>query len=63
MHTPEDFIRRFGPIEPLESANDRSRECRVPSRDYPHRDSTFAGQFWTSGYFLPGQDPASDDLS
>jgi hypothetical protein len=62
MHTPEDFIRRFGPIEPLESANDRWRECRVPSRDYPHSGSMFAGQFWTSGYFLPGEDPASDDL-
>jgi hypothetical protein len=22
----------------------------------------FAGQFWTSGYFLPGEDPFSDDL-
>ena len=34
----------------------------MPCRDYPNCDPMFAGQFWTSGYFLPGQDPASDGL-
>jgi hypothetical protein len=62
MPTREDFIRRFGPIEPLASANARWCECRVPSRDYPRSGPMFAGQFWTSGYFLPGEDPAGDDL-
>jgi len=34
----------------------------VPSRDYPDSGPMFTGQFWTSGYFLPDQDPASDAL-
>ncbi len=57
-----NFTRRFGPIRPLEAANARWRECRVPSRDYPNSGPMFAGQFWTSGYFLPGEDPAADAL-
>jgi hypothetical protein len=57
-----DFTRRFGPIRPLETANARWRACRVPSRDYPNSAPMFAGQFWTSGYFLPGEDPAAADL-
>ncbi len=62
MHTRDGFIHRFGPIGPLESLNARWHECRVPSRDYPHSGPMFAGRFWTSGYVLPGEDPAGDDL-
>ena len=62
MQTKTDFIRRFGPIHPLDAGNARWRECRVPSRDYPNSAPMFAGQFWTSGYFLPGEDPAADIL-
>ena len=62
MHTKNDFIHRFGPIRPLETANARWRECRVPSRDYPNSGPMFAGQFWISGYFLRGEDPAADTL-
>jgi len=59
MTPKSDFIHRVGP---LESANARWQQCRVPSRNYPHSDPMFAGQFWNSGYFLPGEDPASNDL-
>jgi hypothetical protein len=62
MSAKNDFLNRFGPIRPLDALNTRWQECRVPCRDYPNCDSMFAGQFWTSGYFLPGQDPAADDL-
>ena len=62
MQTCTDFIARFGPIAPLELANRRWQECRVPSRTYPDSAPMFSGQFWTSGYVLPGQDPASEAL-
>ncbi len=58
MGTHTDFIRQFGPIRLLDEANARWQECRVPSRDYPHSARMFTGQFWTSGYFLPGEDSA-----
>jgi hypothetical protein len=53
---------KIGPIRPLDAQNARWQECRVPSRTYPDSAPMFAGQFWTSGYFLPGEDPASDAL-
>ncbi|MGC9357935.1 MAG: hypothetical protein ACP5GX_08715 [Anaerolineae bacterium] len=62
MSTKADFLRRFGPVRPLDALNDRWRECRIPCRDYPDCDPMFTGQFWTSGYYRPGEDPISDDL-
>ena len=52
----------FGPIRPMDAANARWRECRVPSRDYPNSAPMFTGQFWTSGYFLHDEDPAAEAL-
>lgn len=57
MMTKDQFVARFGPIRPLEAPNRRWGECRVPCRDYPDCGPMFAGQFWASGYVLPGDDP------
>ncbi len=62
MYTKADFIHRSGPIRPRDAANARWQACRVPCRTYPDCGPMFTGQFWTSGYFLPGEDPASEDL-